>query len=77
MNIPTSKREITLHINPIEMDNEVTTWIGTLELDGEQITERRAKTFEELFAKIYEYCSDSNSLLPKSWLSAHGGTPLE
>ena len=71
-----TKREITVHINPIEHDNEVTVWIGTLELDGEQIAERRGQTFEELFARIYEYCSNADSVLPKSWMKAHGGTPL-
>ena len=73
----TNKREITVHIKPIEVDNEVSVWIGTLELDGEQIAERRGKTFEALFAEIYKYCSEENSVLPQSWLKAHGGTPIE
>lgn len=72
-----TNREVTVHINPIETDNVITVWIATLELDGEQIAERRGQTFEELFAKIYEYCSDANSVLPKEWLKAHGGTPIE
>lgn len=75
MNV-TSKREITVHINPVEVNNEVSIWIGTLDLDGEQIIERRGKTFEELFAKLYAYCSEENSVFPNSWMKAHGGTPI-
>jgi len=76
MNV-TSRREITVHINPVEVNNEVSIWIGTLDLDGEQIIERRGKTFEELFAKIYKYCSEDNSTLPASWMKARGGTPIQ
>jgi hypothetical protein len=72
----TNQREMTLHINPVEIDNQITSWVGTIELDGEQIAERKGTTFEELLARIYEYCSDANSVLPRNWLQAHGGTPL-
>lgn len=60
-------KALTINLTPILIPNRPQMWIGTLELDGEQIAERRGTSINDVLEKIEIYFTEKNNVLPNTW----------